>query len=78
MGNDTKRIQTRLANDGQLDALVARARANFDALSPAQQAAHRRDQAISWVYGEMRLAGHENVTKAEIADIVDRVRREDA
>lgn len=70
-------FQTQLTNDGKLDALVREAMAQFKALPRAEQAAHRREQAISWAYGEMRLAGYENVTKEEIGDIIDRVRREE-
>lgn len=65
-----KRIQSTLENDGKLDALVRHAMANFKALPPEEQAAHRREQKISWVYGEMGLAGHE-VTKEQIARVLD-------
>jgi hypothetical protein len=70
-------IQSALVNDGKLDILIRHAMAKFKALSPEDQAAHRREQAISWVYGEMGLAGHTEITKEEIADVVDRVRRDD-
>lgn len=72
-----KRIQNGLVNDGQLDILVRHAMARFKALSPEEQAAHRREQAISWVYGEMGLAGHTDITKEEVADVIDRVCRDD-
>jgi hypothetical protein len=70
-------IQSTLVNDGKLDILIRHAMAKFKALSPEEQAAHRREQAISWVYGEMGLAGHTEVTKEEIADVIDRVRRDE-
>jgi hypothetical protein len=72
-----KRIQSTLTNDGKLDALIRQAMANFDTFSPKEQAAHRREQAISWIYGEMGLAGRTEVTKEEIAEVLDRVRHED-
>jgi hypothetical protein len=66
-------LGTKLVNDGKLDALVKKAMAAFDALSPEEQHAHRREQAISWVYGEMKLEHEDSsVTREEIADLVDR------
>jgi hypothetical protein len=71
-----------LTNDGKLDALVKKAMEAFKALSPEEQQAHRREQAISWAYGEMCLSrtdpddpitpAEETAMKKQIADIYDR------
>lgn len=61
-----------LTNDGKLYALMREAQVKFDALSPEEKAAHRREQAISWVYGEMRLEGNDAITKEEIAELYDK------
>lgn len=47
------------------EELAARAKAAFDRLPSAQQAAHRREQAISWVRGEMRLKYGDALTITE-------------
>lgn len=39
--------------DGELQALLAKAQARFDALTPEQQAEERRRQRESWIRGEM-------------------------
>lgn len=68
-------LGTKLVNDGKIDALVKKAMAAFDALSPEEQRAHRREQAVSWVFGEMKLENEDSpVTREEIADLYDRVR----
>jgi hypothetical protein len=72
-----------LTNDGKLDALVKKAMAAFNALSPQEQQAHRREQAISWAVGQSLMSrfehGHPDLTKEEeeklrqdVADIYDR------
>jgi hypothetical protein len=52
---------------------VDEAKRRFEALTPEQQAAHRRDQAISWAWGEALLKYHGNppITRARIAEIYD-------
>lgn len=75
-----------LSNDGKLDALVKRAMEAFNALTPEQQQAHRREQAISWAFGESLLSSLERgepisedeatIVKQRIADIYDRRRAE--
>lgn len=44
-----------MTND-ELMALVAKANAWFNALTPEQQEAHREEQRQSWVRGEMALS----------------------
>lgn len=75
-----------LTNDGKLDALVKRAMEAFNALSPEQQRAHRREQAISWAFGESMISSLERgepvseeesiIVKQRIADIYDHRRAE--
>lgn len=60
-----------------LHALVARAQAAFEALTPEQQAAHRAEQRRSWVIGELCLS-NPDMTRERAEAIVDRVRREAA
>ena len=51
--------------------LVKEAQARFDALSPEEQRAHRREQAISFVYGNlMDCAPH--ITREEVSAAYDR------
>ena len=59
-----------LSNNPKLNALAARAIAAFNVLPLEQQRAHRREQRISWVYGEMRLSGYD-ISREEVAAIVD-------
>lgn len=72
-----------LTNDGKLDELVKKAMAAFNALTPEQKAAHRREQAISWAVGQSLMSrfehGHPDLSKEEetqlrqrVADIYDR------
>lgn len=57
---------------GELEALMAEARARFAALSPEEQRAHRREQRISWVRGQIGLMrGREMPSYEEIAKLVD-------
>ena len=53
-----------------LKELMQRAQRAFEGLNSAQKEAHRREQAISWVYGEMKLAGH-NISREEIVKMYD-------
>jgi hypothetical protein len=57
-------------DESTLKELIQRARRAFEGLTSAQKEAHKREQAISWVYGEMKLAGH-NIPREEIAKIYD-------
>lgn len=62
--------------DPDLADLLARARAAFDQLTPAEQAAHRREQAISWAWGQLALkyGGEPPVSRARIGELYDRRR----
>jgi hypothetical protein len=62
-----------LSGDPKFDELLREANERFNALSPLEQAAHRREQAISFVYGQLKLDGVE-ITKEEIARIYDESR----
>jgi hypothetical protein len=59
-----------LSGDPQFDALLKEANAAFDKLSPDEKAAHRREQYISFVYGQLKLSGR-NVTKESLAKAYD-------
>lgn len=48
-----------LSSDGKLDALVKRAMEIFNNLTPEEQAAHRREQAISWALGQVQMSRYE-------------------
>lgn len=60
-----------LTNDGKLDELVRRAIEAFNALTPEQQRAHRREQAISWAKGQVLMSrfehGHPDLSDEEVA-----------
>ncbi len=65
-----------------LEELAAQAFAAFDALTPEEQRAHRREQRISWIYGEHCLRAWERgcpttMTREQCAEIVDRHDREE-
>ncbi len=62
-------MDTVKSTDAEFDALCARAIASFNALPPAEQAAHRREQTISFVYGNLRLDGVD-VTEEQVRQIV--------
>lgn len=72
-----------LSNNPKLNELVKEALDKFDKLSAAEKAAHRREQAISWAYGQTVMShfehGKPDLTpeeeeklRASIADIYDR------
>lgn len=58
--------------------VLRRAKAEFDALTPEQQAAYCRDQAIDWAYGQlMATTRHRTgVTRELIAAEYDKRARE--
>lgn len=60
-----------------LHAMVQRAVAAFEALTPEQQAEHRAEQRRSWVIGELMLS-NPDMTRERAEAMVDRVRRETA
>lgn len=72
-----------LSNKTELNELVKRAMAAFNALSPEEKQSHRREQAISFAFGQAAMSyyerGHPEMTKEEeermrqsIADAYDR------
>lgn len=50
-----------------LDTLLTEAMAAFNRLSPAEQAAHRFEQRVSWTYGQLALSGRE-VTQEQVRE----------
>jgi hypothetical protein len=62
--------------DGELYWLMRRAREAFDALTPEQQAAFRREQAIDWAYGQLMASTNhrEGVTRELVAEQYDKRR----
>jgi hypothetical protein len=64
-------------NDSDLKDLVRRATMAFDTLTPEQQAAYRREQAIDWAYGQlMASTHHRGVTREQVARVYDARQRE--
>ncbi len=61
-----------ISDDGKFAGLLREARGRFEALSPEEQRAHRREQRISWVMGQLRLSGRE-ITRADAERAVDAV-----
>lgn len=59
-----------ISDDPVLNALLERANAAFAALSPEEQQAHRREQAISFAYGQVKLSGAE-ITMADVEAVYD-------
>jgi hypothetical protein len=57
--------------DPEFDALIARARAAFAALTPEEQSAHLRAQRISWVIGELLLS-NDGMTREKAAELAKR------
>ncbi len=56
----------------ELQALVDRARAAFDALTPEQQRAHRREQAISFAWGNCAMMREgPKLTKEQVGALYD-------
>ena len=66
-----------LINDGKLDALVKKAMAAFNTLSPEEQRAHRREQSISWAVEQSLMSrfehGKPDLTPEEEMDLRQRV-----
>lgn len=58
--------------DPELDELLAKAKAAYDALTPEEKWKHCREQAISWVYGQLKLSGRD-VTRDAVERSVDRM-----
>jgi hypothetical protein len=64
------------STQGRLVELMRRAREAFDALTPEQQAAFRREQAIDWAYGQLMASTNhrEGVTRELVAEQYDKRR----
>lgn len=58
--------------DPELAKLLEKAKAAYDAQTPEEKWKHRREQLISWTYGEMQLRGRE-LSRQEVEAIVDRM-----
>ncbi len=67
---DTRGINYRCPTHMDLEHLARLALEAFALLSPEEQKKHRRDQAVSWVFGEMGLAGRD-FTKDQAEAAVD-------
>lgn len=61
-------------NEANLKELIQRVQRAFEGLSSNQKEVHHREQAISWVYGEMKLAGH-TISHDEIARMYDNTKK---
>lgn len=59
----------------ELQALIAKAQASFDAMTPEEQAAHRRAQRKSYVIGEM-MFDRPDMTREEAERIYSNMCRE--
>lgn len=58
--------------DPKLEALLAQANEAFAAMTPEEQARARREQAISFTYGQLAcMRGGERLTRAQIAELYD-------
>lgn len=57
-----------LSNNDKLNLLVKHAIAAFNALSPEEQKAHRREQAISWAYGQLTCTGRRPYITREMVE----------
>jgi hypothetical protein len=65
--------------DPELDGLLAKAKAAYDAMSYEEKYAHTREQFISFAYGQVNLASREDgerITKEQVGAIFDRLMAE--
>lgn len=62
-----------MTNAESLEALLKKAQAHYDGLSIDEKLAHRREQAISWVFGQVNLSRPDNdpISREEVERIVD-------
>jgi hypothetical protein len=56
----------RAVSDGELQEMLVAAIAKYKAMSPEEKATHDRAQAISFVYGNLKLSGID-VTVEQVA-----------
>lgn len=61
-----------LCGDPALDSLLLDAKAAYEAMTPEQQQAHRREQVISWVWGEAKIRCR-SISRPEVEQIADRM-----
>lgn len=72
MERETRRTLYGCPERPELDALLRKAVAAFDAMTPEQQAEHRRAQRKSWVVGETMLE-HPEMTREQAVALYDRL-----
>lgn len=66
-------------DDNAYRELLRKAQAWFDSLSPAEQKAHRKEQAIDFAYGNVKCDGHcGDLTREDFARIYDEMHKDDA
>lgn len=72
-----------LSSDTDLNALVEKAKAAFAKLTPEEKAAHRREQRISWVLGQINMMHYEHghppemyISREQAEAAVDRLEAE--
>lgn len=68
----TRRHLLEMRDRPELTEAIKRAVAAFDAMTPEQQAEHRRAQRKSWVIGNMML-DHPEMTRDEVERIWEKV-----
>ncbi len=57
----------------RLTLLFQEAKRRFDELTPEQQSAHRREQRISWVYGQLGcMRKGPQLTREQVAELIDK------
>jgi len=58
--------------DPELEALLSRANEAFAGMTPEEQARARREQAISFVWGQLAcMRGGERLTRQQVAELYD-------
>lgn len=62
-----------MTNTESLEALLKRAQAHYGALSVEEKLGHRREQAISWVFGQVNLSRPDDspISREDVERIVD-------
>lgn len=56
-------------SDAEFEALIAEARRRYAEMPRAERIALEREHKINWVWGEMKLSGH-NITRERIEEIL--------
>lgn len=62
-----------MINNKELNELISLAVSAFEGLSPEEKEAHRREQAIDWAYGELKIKYGDNppITRERVGEIYD-------